>query len=203
MGKDHIPRFDCDAARGLLPGYLDGELSEPQAAPLREHLLACVSCRSGAIDQKNVTRWFEAAPVAVPDGFAARVARRAFAGDPGTVSVSQATAALSGDGSSIGATAQFEPEETPIYELLPFVLKLTAVAAVLLFSLSLFLRGTALPENRDLQAYDSIPPWELDRQEAESALRPDLPALSVDEAKKAAAEALDSPPNSLLGRSSK
>src|SRR5258705_12108957 len=76
--------MECNQAQPLIPSYLDGELSEPQAAPLRRHLLDCQPCRAGAQSEKNVKRWFSAtAAIAVPKGFAARVARRAFAGDTG------------------------------------------------------------------------------------------------------------------------
>ena len=71
--------MQCTDASRLISSYLDGELSEAQAAPLRKHLLACQRCRAEAQGEKNLKRWFVTAdPVAVPEGFAARVARRAF-----------------------------------------------------------------------------------------------------------------------------
>ena len=82
---EHAMKPTCDDARALVPSYLDGELSEAQASPLRAHLLDCPACRGVAKEGKALRRWFEfePAPVSVPAGFAARVARRAFAGDPG------------------------------------------------------------------------------------------------------------------------
>lgn len=161
--KSQEHHVDCEGAQGLLPGYLDGELSESQAAPLREHLLDCAACRRGAADHKNLSRWFVRTPVAIPDGFAARVARRAFQGDPGTVSTGHAVAE--------------EAASTGGAEILPFVLRLTAAAAVLLFGLSLLLRATSLPVERDLTAQDAIPPWERERLEAQVPVRADLPAV--------------------------
>src|ERR1700752_2002103 len=79
-------KTSCDETRKLVPRYLDGELSEAQASPLRTHLLDCPACREVAKEGRSFHRWFEAVepvPVAIPAGFAARVARRAFAGDPG------------------------------------------------------------------------------------------------------------------------
>src|SRR5687767_11962997 len=74
----------CRDASALIPSYLDGELTEAQAAPLRKHLLSCQACRGSAQSEKNLKRWFvEAETPAVPKDFAARVARRAFAGDRG------------------------------------------------------------------------------------------------------------------------
>ena len=75
----------CGDVSALVPGYLDGELSEEQAAPLRRHLLSCPDCRAAAQDLTSLRRWFPAPePAGVPAGFAARVARAAFAGvEPG------------------------------------------------------------------------------------------------------------------------
>lgn len=75
--------MNCHDSRTLIPSYLDGELSEHQAAPLRQHLLDCQACRKAASGQKALGRWFEHEPasdVAVPAGFAERVTRLAFAG---------------------------------------------------------------------------------------------------------------------------
>ena len=75
----------CDRMKTLLSSYVDGELSEEQSAPLRTHLLECRACREATQESKVIRRWFTEAqePAEVPQGFAARVARRAFAGDPG------------------------------------------------------------------------------------------------------------------------
>ena len=133
----------CQNSAALIPGYLDGELSEEQAAPLRRHLLECQPCREVAQDEQALKRWFQAdeAPAA-PPGFAARVARRAFAGDEGLLSdrdelVPQPAAARSEDNA------------------LQFVLRLTAVAAAVLFSLALAIRTSSLPETEDLGATES------------------------------------------------
>src|SRR6185436_4437001 len=76
--------MECIEARPLIPSYLDSELSEAQARPLRKHLLDCPECRALAQGEKNLKRWFvEEEATAVPRDFAARVARRAFAGDSG------------------------------------------------------------------------------------------------------------------------
>ena len=75
--------MNCNDSRTLIPSYLDGELSEHQAAPLRQHLMDCQPCRKAASGQKALGRWFEHEPtsdVAVPAGFAERVTRLAFAG---------------------------------------------------------------------------------------------------------------------------
>lgn len=130
----------CDKARPLVPNYLDGELSEVQASPLRAHLLDCPSCREVAKEGKALTRWFEPheAP-AVPHGFAARVARRAFAGDPGLLVPEPP------------AVRQRKP-------LLPFLLVASAVAAALLFVLAVAIQRESLPQTNRLDAMDR-PPW--------------------------------------------
>jgi anti-sigma factor RsiW len=129
----------------LVPSYLDGELSEEQAGPLRRHLLDCPACRELAQGGQALKRWFvQETPIAVPSGFAARVARRAFAGDAGVlpdvapVSASEESAAI-----------------------LPFVLRMTAIAAAVLFVFALAIRQQRLPEDADLSAEE---PWQDVRQ---------------------------------------
>ena len=138
----------CDTARPLVPSYLDGELSELSASPLRAHLLACPACRESAKEGRNLKRWFAAPPeaVPVPGGFAARVARRALAGDPGWL----------------------VPEPPPIQRsrpLLPVLLVATAAAAALLFGLALAIQRQNLPSGDGLRAQEP-PPWlETDAQD--------------------------------------
>lgn len=142
----------CENARPLVPSYLDGELSEAQAGPLRQHLLACASCRSEAQDLKSLKKWFvsgESAglPVAVPDGFASRVTRRAFAGDRGRVDPEdEIVLAAAPDGGGSGQTDG----------LLRFVLQVTSIAAALLIALSLALRAMDLPRSESLMAEESL-----------------------------------------------
>jgi anti-sigma factor RsiW len=140
--------MQCDDAGPLIPSYLDGELSETQAAPLRKHLLDCQPCRATAQGEKAIKRWFvEAGAAAVPPGFASRVARRAFAGDTGSgehgTPPLRQTAALAAVPAPEGG------------RLLPFVLRLTAVAAILLVCLSVAIGNLRLPTSRDMQADDS------------------------------------------------
>src|SRR5262245_39517074 len=135
-------KISCDDARSLVPGYLDGELSEAQASPLRSHLLDCPACRESAKQGKTLKRWFEPrqAPVAVPPGFAARVARRAFAGDPGVL-------------------VPEPPAVRAKKPLLPFLLLATAVAAAVLFVLAVAIRRQSLPQTTGLDAQETTPPW--------------------------------------------
>jgi anti-sigma factor RsiW len=145
----------CDDARPLVPGYLDGQLSEAQASPLRAHLLDCPACREVAKEGKTLRRWFEPepAPVSIPAGFAARVARRAFAGDPGLL----------------------VPEPPAVRQrrpLLPFLLIATAVAATLLFVLAVAIQNESLPQANRLDAREGQgrPPWL--QQTTEAAVEP-------------------------------
>lgn len=129
----------CEQAAALVPGYLDGELSEEQAAPLRRHLLSCPDCRAAAQDLTSLRRWFPTPdPVAVPAGFAARVARAAFAGvEPGQ-RVPDAAPAPTRAGAGP--------------DLLPFLLGVTSVAAGLLFTFALLLGSADRPSGRQLVA---------------------------------------------------
>lgn len=162
-------KMPCENARSLVPSYLDGELSEEQAAPLRSHLFDCPSCRETAKEGTALRRWFQAAadePVEVPEGFAPRVARRAFAGDPGVL-VPHGPAGTARDGA-----------------ILPFVLKLSVVAAGLLFAFSIAIRVKSLPEGNRLDALQKEP-WE------EPVEWVDGTAPAPDDAKKPADEEED------------
>lgn len=134
----------CDRARPLLPAYLDGELGGESAHDLRQHLMDCQACRTAAQGERSLKRWFQAAaPVAVPAGFAARVARRAFAGD---------------EGSPLGSQADAEPAIEHAGRLHAFFLQATVAAAVLLIVLVGFLRSVQLPAGGGLRAEDQAPP---------------------------------------------
>jgi anti-sigma factor RsiW len=137
----HHDTFDCAQAGPLIPAWADGELSEARSAPLREHLLSCRDCRASMAELRALSRWFQpgADAVAVPPGFAARVARRAFAGDTGE-------RPLSSEG------VELERRRT-----LDFVLVLTAVAAALVIALGLALRARELPRGERLHADDRTP----------------------------------------------
>lgn len=126
-------KLSCQNARTLIPSYLDGEVSEEQAGPLRKHLLACPACREVAKADTALKRWFvDEPPVEVPAGFAARVARRAFAGDPGELTP--------------------VPAATGSHDMGPFLLRLNAVAALLLIAFAIGLRVQDRPSDRGVDA---------------------------------------------------
>lgn len=127
----------CNEALPLVWSYLDGELSEAQAQPLRKHLLECHGCRSSAQDGRSLKRWFthSAENELVPEGFAARIARRAFAGDTGE------------------RVATVRTVHAPARHL-SFVLALTAAAAAVLIALSVALRFQVAPVGGNLHADD-------------------------------------------------
>ena len=143
--------MECIDALPLVPAYLDGELSEARAGLLRKHLLGCHACRGAAQHGKTLERWFaplaEASTdprsefaVAVPSGFAARVARRAFAGDSGE--------------------RDYRLPRAKSDNVLPFVLRVTALAAGLLFALAVGLQMQSRPEATHLSAESAVPPVE-------------------------------------------
>jgi len=154
MTMGHI---DCSDARPLVPSYLDGELSEAQAGPLRRHLLDCQACRAGAQSGKNLKRWFAATePVAVPRDFAARVARLAFEG--GTVA-----APVLSDFELVPAA----PPPRPIRgadeaKILKFVLRLTVAAALVALLASVAIQSLRRPNTAELRA-DDRPTMSLDQ----------------------------------------
>lgn len=140
-------QLTCDNASALVPSYLDEELTEAQAAPLRRHLLACPACREVAKELTALKRWFvaDAAP-AIPAGFAARVARRAFAGDPGTLVPQEAPELGERPAGASG-------------EVLPFVLRLTAAAAAVLLVFAIGIRMQTIPDSSEGLRADDLDVW--------------------------------------------
>ena len=166
-------QLTCDNASALVPSYLDDELTEAQAAPLRRHLLECPGCRDVAMDLKALKRWFVASEApAVPSGFAQRVARRAFAGDPGVL-VPHTAAVEEAEVSPAGG------------EVLPFVLRLTTVAAAALFVFAIGIRMQTLPDASEGLRADGLDVWEeiYDLQEAPptAGVRPTVSKDAPDE----------------------
>ncbi|MFT4708970.1 MAG: anti-sigma factor RsiW [Bacteroidia bacterium] len=139
----------CTQLTALVPGYLDGELSEEQAAPLRRHLLSCPSCRRGATELTNLKRWAHAAvasdELAIPAGFSARVAQAAFHGGPSRDELIPHKRAT-GTNPATAAPIKSEPS------VLTFVLGLTSIAAALLISLSFFIGVQGQPRGSNLSA---------------------------------------------------
>lgn len=159
----------CQDARTLIGSYVDGELSNEQGAPLREHLLGCPSCRELAKQEKALKRWFALPePVAVPAGFAAHVARRAVAGDRGSASAENLRDAVLVPATRSGA-------------LLPFLLKVATVAAVLLLCLALAIQKSSLPATDRLQADAYQPPWEREPMSPEELWSIDVLPASTDD----------------------
>jgi hypothetical protein len=135
--------MDCKVALPLIASYHDEELSEAQAAPLRQHLMDCPACRKALAGEKAFKRWFPAVTeeVEIPPGFAQRVARRAFAGDLGSESpdvLQPFEAETARDG---GQT-----------RILSFVLWATVSAAGLLLAVSGMLFQSHLGEGDNLHA---------------------------------------------------
>jgi hypothetical protein len=151
MSREGNPSVECVEMQRLVPSYLDEELSETQSALLRAHLMDCTCCRGSVQELKSLRRWFVRGPeVEAPPGFAARVARRAFAGDTGERDP---------------ALVRFQESDAP--RVHRFILNLTAAAAGVLFVLGMALRERDLPgTGRGLQA-DELRSLETIRQELE------------------------------------
>ncbi len=139
--------MDCSDALARIPRYLDDELLEAEAAPLRAHLMDCVDCRGQVQEARSVSAWLvKPEPVEVPAGFAALVARRAIAGDPGALTPVADVAA--GPAPLTSAPAEGD-------RMRSFVVSAVAVAALVLLALSIALRRMDMPENRGLSADDA------------------------------------------------
>ena len=168
----HREDMNCGDARPLVASYLDGELTEAQAAPLRKHLLACHTCRGSAQAGKHLKRWFVATqPMAVPRDFSARVARLAFAGAtqsedgpvaafaaapaPGGAAASAVPAAASdvpAAASAVPAAASAVVEKDG--RILQFVLRLTVAAAAVALVTSVAIQSLRRPGAAELRADD-------------------------------------------------
>lgn len=149
--------MECRDVLPLVPLYLDGELVEAQAAPLRKHLLACPACREHAQSEKALKRWFVPVPeVAVPTGFAERVALRAFHGEPAAAGAAP-----------LNAQADLG--------LRRFVLWAVAAAALVLLTGSIALQLSERPRSDRLQASELPELWKQ-LEAPERGARPAEPA---------------------------
>ncbi|MEM6671657.1 MAG: zf-HC2 domain-containing protein [Planctomycetota bacterium] len=120
--------IQCDVVQALVPTYVDEEVTESVAGSIRAHLIDCPVCRAVVQEELALRQWFEPTDeVEVPEGFAARVARRAFAGDEGLAPVTITPAASEGG------------------RLLSFSRGLVAAAAAAMIAVTLFLASQELP----------------------------------------------------------
>jgi anti-sigma factor RsiW len=106
--------MNCDRSKALVSVYVDGELSEELAGPLRRHLMECAACRASVSEAKAMASWFvPTAAISVPEGFAARVARLAATGagalDVGAPGVGTSGRAAVGDDWLVPSRASHEP----------------------------------------------------------------------------------------------
>ena len=138
--------IDSNEAHPLIPAYSDGELSEAQAGLLRKHLMDCQACRALVQEEKAFKRWFDAeeAPE-IPADFAARVARRAFAGDTGERAPLEEPS----------APLRSEPAEERQTPILRFSLQMTAAVAAVLMAISIGVGLLKQPHN-DLHADPNV-----------------------------------------------
>lgn len=153
----------CRDARALVPGYVDDELSEAQAAPLRRHLLDCHSCRALVQESKSLHAWFPALPeLEVPTAFAERVTALAFGQAQSSASLQPvARASRRPDALRGGAVLRIDRGAEFQSRTREFVLQMIAVAAVLLVAFSVALRGIQGPADGELQAQDGSLPEAL------------------------------------------
>lgn len=139
----------CDDALKLVDRYVDEELGEGQAAPLRRHLIDCSSCRLAAQEAEALKSWFvdpEAlvGPAEAPEGFADRMTELAFGArtQKGPRSLHPALAGA-------GAT------DSSVQQMSGYVLNLVAAAAVVLLMLAFGINRRSLPEVERLNADSS------------------------------------------------
>lgn len=163
----------CARVTDLAPPFVDGECPEAVASAVRAHLMDCPACRRVVQEETALRQWFvPTEEVAVPAGFAARVARAAFAGE-GAADRDLVVPAGPGGAPRAGGG------ETG--RLLSFTMALAAVAAaaVLLFTLILAGRGAGPVDADQLDAGPQLD-QNLERIEAENqALQQGLPTTEA------------------------
>ncbi|MFT7677553.1 MAG: anti-sigma factor RsiW [Planctomycetota bacterium] len=135
--------MQCVRAEELIPRYVDGELNDVEASPLRQHLIDCQTCRLRAQEVEALGSWFvdpteQVGPAEAPAGFAARVAALAFAG-------AAQVEPLAGPRSLATAHAE-EHARSRENQLQTFVLNLTGAAAILVILFAFGLQRRGMPE---------------------------------------------------------
>lgn len=135
--------IQCDRAEEFIPRYVDGELNDDEASPLRQHLIDCQSCRLRAQEAEALSSWFVdpesiVGPAEAPEGFAARVATLAFAG----------AAQVEPHGGPRPLSEAHAEEDAHLREknLQTFVLNLTGAAAILVILLAFGLQRRGQPD---------------------------------------------------------
>jgi len=138
--------MNCDRSKALVSVYVDGELSEELAGPLRRHLMECAPCRASVSEAKALASWFvPTAALEVPEGFAARVARLAASGAGTLATSAMAEGGAGGHDWLLPARAIHDPrlgarsDSSRLDRTARFAMSLAAVAAALLIGLTLLL----------------------------------------------------------------
>ena len=167
-------QFECKDALPLIGAYSDGELSEAQADPLRKHLMSCHACRNSAQANKASRRWFQRPPSAeaedlIPAGFAARVARLAFAGETGEhapdsvghLEPTPALAAVAPGRAPLPAATRSAPLAASSRGHIGFLLEVTGIAAAVLVALTVAFRMREVPSGEPLRADQALTVQEI------------------------------------------
>lgn len=160
----------CEDALAQIDSYVDEQLNESQAAPLRRHLIECSSCRLAAQEAEALKSWFvdpEAlvGPAEAPEGFAERITELAF-GPQVQKGPRSLQPALAGAGHGDHA----------VNELSGFVLNLVAAAAVVLLLLAFGIKRSSLPEVEHLNADSSSMTQSLEALDALNEEGAEVPA---------------------------
>ncbi|MEM1448246.1 MAG: zf-HC2 domain-containing protein [Planctomycetota bacterium] len=181
----------CDVVLALVPTFVDGEVTESVASSVREHLKDCRSCRAAVQEERSLRQWFvPTEDVEVPDGFAARVARRAFAGDEGLAPVAPNTFDPEAGYSEAGVLVPFATAGATAgalavrdgHGLLAFSRTLVAAAAAAMVAVTLIIASGGHPASQGLGASQDLDEaLEALDEENRSLLDDEDPAETPDE----------------------
>ena len=170
--------IQCEVVLALVPTFVDDEVTDGVGSTVRRHLMDCPACRKAVQEEQTLRQWFVASPeVEVPEGFAARVARRAFAGDVGLI---PAVAPRSSSERELHAEApDGAPDGGPAGRVLAFSRALVAVAAAGLVVTTLLLSGGDRPEVAELDAGNDLQEALMELDEENQRLELELDAAST------------------------
>ena len=166
--------IQCEVVLALVPTFVDDEVTDGVGGTVRRHLMDCPACRTAVQEEQTLRQWFVAGPeVGVPEGFAARVARRALAGDVGHIPAIAPQL-------SIPSEPHAEvPSARPAGRVLAFSRALVAVAAAGLVVTTLLLSDGSRPEVSGLDAGKGLQEALTELDEENQRLELELEAAST------------------------
>ncbi len=146
----------CEQVEQLIARSVDNELSVKEVGSLRLHLADCPACEVLSAEARELSAWFvKEAPVQIPSGFAQKVTAMAFAQETASLlspaqdlSLDGGFERLQGGGDVVQGSFGGGSESNR------FLMRATAMAAILLLALGMGLYVQRSVNNKDLIAVE-------------------------------------------------